>query len=360
MFYQNPFTQLYPDPVFSHIDFNKPTIVLIDTSVALHKFSQCYAGVDHKDDLFLSMAKANFTALSNGIWLPTDVRATVVSTIFTLDIKQNGKYWRHDWLLDPANYLRVPAKGKKKEQRRLVLLEQYLADGELSAENLEEAEKYKIHYKAGRALPEYRFKKLKTNVYKWLEDGQLGDGSIGMPYYESDDYMAAIVDMNSNAGNKFNIIIYTVDADLIGLVNPSVTWVCMTGYNPGIRDTLETVNSWSTKLDAKGKMKLGQVDHWRDIWTLKGQKGDSSDNLPGSDGVLMPVIDLLDPPAEFNILKDPDTILKVNTILKRSKGMDIDKSKDAVRFIQSRGFSPSFRLYTDSKCVQRKVSKAIP
>jgi hypothetical protein len=74
----------------------------------------------------------------------------------------------------------------------------------------------------------------------------------------------------------------------------------MSGFAPVIRDTIEVVNTWAEK-----RLKETLVFH-RDIWDIKGQQGDASDNLPPSNGVLLPVIDLLNPPQEYRYwLKAP-------------------------------------------------------
>lgn len=337
---------------FSHIDLKKPTLVLIDTSVALHRFSQGNSGISHKDPMFIPVLKANMVALANCCWLPLEVQNTVAGTIFTIDTKQNGKYWRHDWLLDPANYLRVPAKTKKKEVTRLELLAAYESGNALDDEVLKP---YKIHYKAGRSLPDYRFKKVKSNVLDWIETDELGSGGIGLSNYESDDLMATIVDLNTRSGSVYNIIIYTVDADLIGLVNPSVTWLCMSGYHPGIRDTLESVNTWTQKLDSKGKMKLGVVDSWTDIWVQKGFVGDKSDSLPASNGVLLPVIDLLNPPSEHRLVDRPEIVTAINSILKSPARPSYDEGQRALKYLNSTGTVPAFKRYCDIPVSSTKV-----
>lgn len=335
---------------FQHVDLDKPTLVLIDTSVFMHRFSGGNMGVCHKSEGFLPLLKAHLTALVNCSWLPIEIVDTVVSTICTIDVKRDGKYWRHDWLLDPDNYLRVPKKVLKSgklsapEQMRLDALGLWETVGSVPEEM---HQKLSISYKAGRSLPDYRFKKIKANTLGWIEGDQLNTKGIALPYYESDDLMAAVVKLNRDKGHPYNLIIYTVDCDLMGLIDPSVTWVCMAGYAPGIRDTLEVCNSWGNRPDSKGKVKLGHIDTWRDVWTRKGEVGDASDNLPASQGVLLPVIDLIDPPVEHQLHLRPDVKAAINNAIMTGSRPNTTEASRATRYIVNRGSLPCFRPYAD-------------
>ena len=204
----------------------------------MHRFDQCLKGIEHDNDIFLPLLKANLTALVSLTWLPPSVVDTVKSVIFARDDKP---YWRTDWLLQPENYLRVERlkRGQKQlELTRQKLYTSFLENGELSESEamLAEHSKLPIHYKAGRALPAYRFQKIKKHVFKWLEDGTVQVPFMGFNTYEADDTAASVVALNTLKGNPFNIVLLTVDADWLQLVNPNVTWVCMNGYAPAIRD----------------------------------------------------------------------------------------------------------------------------
>lgn len=343
---------MYQDLKFRHVDLDKPTLVLIDNSVAMHRFDQSLAGIDHKDPRFIPLLKANMTALANCSWLPSEVFETVARVIFTVDVKRKFKYWRHDWLLDPHNYLRVERKRPKvRELRRQVAWERWQSEGLVSEAAHKE---FAINYKAGRSLPGYRFKKISTNVLNWLSSDErpLGARGIGEPYYESDDFMGAIVSLNRAKGSPYNIIIYTVDCDLMGLIDTDVTWVCMSGHSPGIRDTLDVCNIWGNTPNDKGEVKLGHIDTWRDVWVRKGEVGDKADSLPPSNGVLIPVIDLFAPPEEYNLLNKPSTRIAINNLIAKGSPPDAQEAARAIRYIISTGTVPTFKSYVDCPVTQ--------
>lgn len=272
---------------YPHIDPAKPLMVVVDTSVLLHQLHQSIP-MEHNDPQLESALRANLTWLMSGAWLGSELRPLMRSMVFVKDVKP---YWRVEWLADIANTINLPRKTKAKAALAEQVKELLALDTK-TEEQLEQLDsgidKLNVKYKAGRSLPAYKFTKIKKLVYQYLD--QLEANQMGSSGYEADDMAAAIVQNNTDRGNPYNILLLTVDTDWLGLVNPSVTWCCMSGFFPTVRDSLEVVNSWTL---ARLKCTLTT---WREIWDVKGDKGDASDNLPASDGQLLPVIDLLNPP----------------------------------------------------------------
>lgn len=273
---------------FPHIDSDKPLMLVVDTSVFLHRLDQTI-DIGHKDPAFAGVLKANLTWLMSAAFLGHKLREQVKSVVFCKDAKP---YWRAEWLSDLNNIIGVPQRAKadkaRVERARELMVLGPNRDPEEDFELMLLADKLTIKYKGGRKLATSRFKKIKKLIYKWLD--ALGAKQLEAEGYEADDMAAALVQHNADKGNPWSILLLTVDTDWLGLINPNVTWACMAGFAPVVRDRLETVNIWA---EARLKTKL---THWRDIWTIKGEQGDKSDNLPPSAGLLLPVIDLLNPP----------------------------------------------------------------
>lgn len=287
---------------YPHIDPQKPLIVVVDLSVYLHRLHQTIP-MDHSDPQFESILKSNLVYLMSGNWLPEALKPLYKNMIFCIDSKP---YWRSDWLMDLRNTVDLPkptlAKSEagitKATQNALKIAQEIKEAMDAPIKTNEQLEliniaqvSHTVAYKAGRKFPAYSFKKIRMLVYRYLE--LINAQRLFCTGFEADDMAAALVATNTAKGNPANIMLLTVDTDWMGLINPSVTWVCMTGYAPAFRDTLEICNAWAKK---SLKATLGT---WREIWDIKGQKGDKSDNLPPSNGLLLPVIDLLNPPAQY-------------------------------------------------------------
>lgn len=281
--------------ILKNLTADKPLMVVIDTSVFLHKIDQSLQ-VEHTDPNFKSAISAQLVWLLAGEWLG-QYRGQLVKMVFALDIKDsNRRYWRNDWLLELENVIDVPRKKKvlqKLTEDALEILAIVPKDRTVEQdERLEEARgKLAIHYKAGRKLPAYRFTKLKKITYQLLEE--MGAHTLGSVGYEADDCIASLKVVNEQRDNPWYILDLTVDADHLQLVTENFGWVCMSGYSPVVRDHLEVINEWCLR---RLKVKL---EHPTDIVAVKGDKGDASDALPPSNGVLIPVIDLLEPPFKY-------------------------------------------------------------
>jgi hypothetical protein len=257
--------------------------------------------------------------------------------IFVKDVKS---YWRSEWLLDMHNVVDIPRKTKAK-QKLVVEYKNLIAipDADKTDEDFDRitelTDKLNIKYKAGRSLPVYKFTKTKKLVYRYIS--LLSTNVLEEKGYEADDWAAAIVKTNSDKGCPDNLIILTVDTDWQGLVNPSTTWMCMSGFYPVVRDSLEICNVWSEK-------RLNcTLETWREIWDVKGDKGDASDNLPPSDGVLLPVIDLLDPPIEHRLwLKYPKRIQEV--MAPTAPRFNLEDAKRACTQLKWNGLQPVVKM----------------
>ncbi len=287
------------------LELEKPLMVVVDTSVLIHKMHQNFQ-MHHSDPTFASAIQANLVWLMSGEWLG-DYSGRMKHIVFATDIKRDMGYWRSHWLKDLENVIDVPRKKKALQKltedvRAVMDKPRMMRTEEDDLVLAEGQEKLTISYKAGRKLPEYSFTKLKKLTYKLLED--MGASVLGSPGFEADDIIAALCVMNRQAGNPWHILDLTVDSDHMQLIDESFTWVCMSGYAPTVRDTLTICNSWAER-------RLGTtLETWHDIVAVKGQKGDASDNLPPSNGVLIPVIDLLNPPLHYKYwLKAPSKLM---------------------------------------------------
>lgn len=320
--------------IYPHIDPLKPLMIVVDTSVLLHKLNQS-TPMGHGDPQLESMIKANLTWLLSGAWLGYELRPLMRSMVFAKDVKQ---YWRSDWLLDIRNTINLPRKTKAltalaEKVRDLLALE---TKTEEQLDQIDDGiDKLNVKYKAGRSLPEYKFTKIKKLVYRYLD--QLGVNQMGSQGYEADDMAAAIVATNTANGSPFNILLLTVDTDWLGLVNPSVTWCCMTGFTPTVRDTIDVVNSW-----AEHKLK-STLTTWRDIWDIKGEKGDAADNLPRSAGQLLPVIDLLNPPVAHRFWKTHPSLV-ASMFTNSDPRFTIEDAKAAQNHLRMLGLQPVNKL----------------
>lgn len=149
-----------------------------------------------------------------------------------------------------------------------------------------------IKYKAGRKFPDPGFTRLKKAIKHYCRKS--GWNVLEYHRYEADDIAAAIVATNPAEND---IILATVDSDWLGLVSPNVAWFCLGGYTPRVRASIEDINQWRTR---KKDSLLGAPS---DLWTAKTVEGDASDNLPP--GTPIEVIDLFNPPAEYDLKVDP-------------------------------------------------------
>lgn len=321
------------------MNIDKPLMLVVDTSVLLHKLHQS-TPVAHNDPQFESILKANLVWLTSCEWLG-EHKDRVKSVVFVKDTKP---YWRTEWLLDLENVIDIPRKTKVK-QKLSTEVKGLLAKGlpALLSDELEtisEAhDKLTIKYKGGRKLPDYSFKKLRKLIYGYL-DNMAGVHALESTGFEADDMAAALVQTNRDNGSPWDLLLLTVDTDWLGLGGDDVTWVCMSGFEPVVRDHIDIVNQWAEK-----RLKATLVAH-RDIWDIKGVQGDASDNLPASAGVLLPVIDLLNPPVEYRYwLKAPQRI--ANTFVYQGLPHNSQQAAKARQHLKLNGLFPVVKYLPD-------------
>lgn len=331
-------------PRYPHVDRSKPLMVVVDTSVFIHKLHQSIL-MERDDPQYESVLKANLVWLMSGAWLGEELRPLLSSMVFVQDKKDRDlAYWRTHWLKDLRNTVGIPRKARSKKATQALtdlattaqtLLEKGV-ETEAERDTLVEAhQKLTVAYKAGRSLPDYSFKKTRNEVYKWLEE--LDAFTLYSTGFEADDMAASIVQVNVDNGSPWNVMLLTVDSDWMGLINPNVTWCCMSGFAPTVRDSIEVCNQWAVR-----RLK-SELTTWRDIWDIKGQKGDSSDNLPPSGGLLMPVIDLLNPPAEYQYwLRARAKIEKLFTSQPSKFGLKAARA--AGKHLRANGMAPVVRM----------------
>lgn len=278
----------------------RPTTIVIDTSVFLHEMSHCHSTIGHTDKHWEGLIKAQLAWLVSGDWMG-GLKPQDFQVLFVCDTKDSElKYWRHRHLVDPEVTSKVPRKNKtleKKRQRLADMLLQGTSGDSLVVREL--TEDLAIHYKAGRKFPEYAFTKMKKVMLQVIrEQGWRCFGQVG---YEADDVAAAVVKANMSLPDnlRHRVVLLTVDSDWMGLIDDLTSWFCLHGYFPRIRGDMHSANEWAQR---RLKRPLKQ---YRDIWDIKAQQGDKSDNLPPSNGVLLPAIDLLNPPSEHQLWHQP-------------------------------------------------------
>lgn len=308
--------------------------IVVDTSVFLHQLYRVIMPIPHTDPRWKPLIKAQLCYLMSGNWLSV-LKPEKFQIVLAGDKKDLSlKYWRHHWLASAEVAAQVPRKSKAAEKQRLKLRE-LMAESplELSDEAAKLAEELAIHYKAGRRLPEYDFTKLKGFVYSCIE--QQGWLFFRQTGYEADDIAATIVHINRSLEKPNKLMLVTVDTDWLGLVDEHTSWFCMHGYQPRLRDSLEVINQWAQR-------RLGcTLSNPRDIWEIKARQGDKSDNIPESDGALLPAIDLLNPPEEHRLWNQPIG-LAIKAALEYPRYWQID-SDEAEEYIYRCGIPLAIR-----------------
>ncbi|MBW4558454.1 MAG: hypothetical protein KME59_21515 [Trichormus sp. ATA11-4-KO1] len=309
--------------------------VIVDTSVFLHSLEEKHVILNHKNPHWTALIKAQLQWLVSGDWLD-DLKPNKLQFIFVTDSKP---YWRTEYLLSSDVVSKVPRKKKAEEYKRVRLLELLAKDDRDSEEVLKLTEDLAIHYKAGRKFPTYEFTKVKRLLFKYLTDQ--GYTQIGKVGYEADDVAACVVKVNQGLDNPNRLVLLTIDSDWMGLVNDDTAWFCMHGWTPRMRSDRFSCDQWALR-------RLGStLDAYTDIWDIKGVKGDKSDNLPASDGVLLPVIDLLNPPDEHKLWNTPMAD-DIRDVLEHPRNRRYDGSA-AMQYIQACGVAPCVRALNIQK-----------
>ena len=319
------------------MEYQRPLTIVVDTSVMVHDLHHKHNILPHTHPHWSALIKAQLNWLMSGDWLG-DLKPEKFQVIFVTDSKP---YWRTDYLLRPDVIASVPRKKKPDEKRRL-RFQELLADIKAAGDDLnaiaaiEDSDEYKklkealdIHYKAGRKFPDYSFTKLKKQLLEVIKERKWT--LLGKSGYEADDLAATIVAVNNRLENPGNVMLLTIDSDWLGLVNQNTSWFCSHGWFPRLRSDLLSVNQWATRRLG------GPVENFRDIWEVKGVSGDKSDNIPPSEGVLLPIIDLLNPPDEHKLWNQPIGA-HIEELLTQPKFRKVDPTA-ARQYIESLGIN---------------------
>lgn len=181
----------------------------------------------------------------------------------------------------------------------------------------------RLGYKANRDSCSYR---------QWVMKrmGKFCQG-LGVGSFESDDVAAAIVKIYP--GRK--VILLTIDSDWLQMVNEDVTWVCLKGYSPQVRD-LSNAKLWFQNKLNKESVKTRELinsDDVRNIVDWKMLCGDISDNLPA--GTPREIIDLYNPPDEHKLWLQPWFKKQVE---KHTKSGVKDNGETYIKFCQQHFF----------------------
>lgn len=217
--------------------------------------------------------QAQMVWLHSGEW----IKPLVGDNIQLVYVTDSKPYWRVDYLKQPEVY-----EGIFDRAREAYKLKYPKGRKQFKPEE--------VHYKAGRAFPKPAFTKTKKQMREIADRN--GFNMLSVHGYEADDLAAALVMTNRMLPKEQqnNIVLATVDTDWMGLIDDKTTWFCTFGYAPRVRYTMEHINGWSLR-------RLGtSLSCPSDIWRVKTQQGDKSDNLPP--GSPIETFDLTQPPME--------------------------------------------------------------
>lgn len=280
--------------VFS--DNTKPTLVVIDFSVFLHRliyglppyptkkpsalikrknlnadqltqyaqdmelYEKALATYNHQKDSYIKAIDTQLLWLLSCQYLEGLIDLSKVIPVIVNDQKNSKhQYWRHDYL--------------------------------------KQSEENKIAYKAGRKLPNNDFKRAKRLAKeRTLLPAFSHIPSFSVKNYEADDLAATLVHLNRyELNNAFNILLVTVDSDWLGLIDDHTSWFCMHGYKPRVRSSLAQLNHWAKS----NRNLLTTFSEPTELWEYKSKLGDKSDNLPANSPI--EVINLLNPPDTYKL-----------------------------------------------------------
>lgn len=293
-----------------------PTTVILDFSVFAHQLHNSFASAGAEKDKhhWKGILEAQATWMLSGRWLGNLVDPNHMQLIAVCDSKP---YWRKEYLLRPEVYETIQSvkRGKVVQNDK------------------------PIHYKGGRKFPEYHFTKVKEKLTEFCES--VGLQFLRVPGYEADDLAASLVVTNrlQPARWKQNIILATVDADWLGLVDANTTWFCSHGWHPRVRGSMEQINEWSRR-----RLKTS-LEKPSDIWRVKAEQGDVSDNLPA--GSPIEVIDLLNPPEEHRLWETPLSKLLTRMLLEPQplNTRVLTKVEPAVEYLRQMGIPKFIKQY---------------
>lgn len=296
------------------------TLVVIDFSVAAHQLHANLVTNGVERTHYMGVVRAQMSWLMSLEWLgihKPDPASTNI--VLAMDTKIAGKYWRHDYLEQPAVFEKVWAANK-------------------SARSKKAAEP--IFYKAGRKYPEKSFTKLKKD----MEAIAVSQGwqLLKVAGYEADDIAAAFVAANRGLPTDQQVKIWTIsiDSDWLGLVGEDCSWFCLYGWSPRVRADLKTINSWSARRLNK------TFAEPKDLWAYKSEYGDKSDNLPKNSPI--EVIDLLNPPDEHKLWAKPQLAGIFRKLLTEHQKTQLPEITKATEYLRLLGVPKFVKPYLDA------------
>lgn len=260
----------------------------------------------------------------------------------------NSGYWRHWYLMQPEVYEQIPDKAKNKRWTH----------------RSKKALKYMtkpLHYKSGRKFPSNTLGRVRKELYRIIK-------AKGFPLLwskgdEADDHAALLVRVNEQRplDRQRPITLLTTDGDWTQLIGPSTRWFCMYGHYPRLRATVEDLNRWKKITGADGDLrKISRrygKDHFKtaletpeDIIEMKCLIGDDSDALPP--GSPREVIDLRNPPAQFDLVNDQWAIAGASEVLNMPERNLLDNPEQvesAKKFLRSHAIKLPIRTYEPEK-----------
>lgn len=296
------------------------TTVILDNSVMVHQLHDIITKCQVDKDHWLGVIKAQVVWLQSCKWLGSLMEDPENTQV--ISVCDSKPYWRVEYLQRPEVYTQIVAKKRGKDVQRTE----------------------PVAYKGGRKFPEYSFTKIKDTMRKLYADQDYN--MLAMPGYEADDLAAAIVMMNRMlpADKQHRVILATVDADWMGLIDHNTTWFCSFGWLPRVRYSMDDINLWAKK-------RLGtELSSPKDIWDVKTRLGDKSDNLPA--GSPLEVISLIEPPIEHRLWLNPGYSGVVKKYLYEPKSLHARHLEKAETYLRQLGIPRAIKPYNDKETEQ--------
>lgn len=233
---------------------------------------------------------------------------------------------------------------------------------------------WRSKYLEERGFPAYKGGR-KEKGHEWYEVAEAGkdyilDANSNLNYlcfvgYEADDIASALVRIGAPRLN----LLYTIDSDWQGLVNDgalkdysieellttedlidsTTVWTSQRHWQPRFRDEagVRTHTLKRTKVE---------IDKPPEVWSSKVGKGDKADNLlPNSP---IEVIDLLEPPSEFDLLKQKDKFPLIKEVAYSTViNSNFNHLTKAVEWFKHNGFT--IPVYGFNQFPLKKVEKSL-
>lgn len=299
---------------------------MMDTNCIVHDLSagwETYKSLyKDRDDSEVATERTRWVRLqmdyiSSGHWLGVMQRPQF-NIVWALD-DLNKQYWRMDWLAQDSvtAQLPIPTRGKNKGKQ------------------------LPIAYKGGRRKLGNDHYSIKEQVINYIGYHKI----LYLQRYEADDIIAGLCQRNNILNGMVDILIATIDSDLLGLVNRFVGWGCVGWHKPRLRLNLEQINLWRVNIK-----KLNPLDVPSQLWHHKAYtEGDKSDNLPPTtSGCTLPAIDLLNPPDEHKLWLQPEFIKIADKCIVDALNTNIRcyNEGSSVKELRESGYIPQIKPYT--------------